>query len=60
MLYWAIVCLVASLVACLFGFGGINPVFAIPAQVLFGIFLVLFVVFLVMALLLKPPVKPGN
>ena len=48
MLYWALVFLVVALVAALFGFGGIASASAGFAQILFFIFLVLFVVGLVM------------
>ncbi len=59
MLYWAIVFLVISLVAALFGFGGIASAAAGIAKILFGIFLVLFIVFLVMSLLRgRPPAGP--
>jgi uncharacterized membrane protein YtjA (UPF0391 family) len=50
MLYWAVVFLVISLVAALFGFGGIATAAAGIAKILFGIFLVLFLVFLVLSL----------
>jgi uncharacterized membrane protein YtjA (UPF0391 family) len=47
MLYWAGVFLVVALVAALFGFGGIAGTAIQFAQVLFFIFLVLFVISLV-------------
>ena len=46
MLKWALIFLVISLVAALFGFTGIAVGAAAIAKVLFGIFLVLFLVFL--------------
>ena len=59
MLYWAVVFLVVSLVAALFGFGGIATAAAGIAKILFGIFLVLFLIFLVVSLLRgRPPVGP--
>lgn len=54
MLYWAVVFLVISLVAALFGFGGIATAAAGIAKVLFGIFLILFLVFLVISLFRGP------
>jgi uncharacterized membrane protein YtjA (UPF0391 family) len=54
MLYWAVVFLVISLVAALFGFGGIAAASAGIAKLLFGIFLVLFLVFLVISLFRGP------
>jgi len=47
MLYWAGVFLVVALVAALFGFGGIAGTAIQFAQVLFFVFLVLFVISLV-------------
>jgi uncharacterized membrane protein YtjA (UPF0391 family) len=47
MLYWAGVFLVVALVAALFGFGGIAGTAIYFAQVLFFVFLVLFVISLV-------------
>jgi uncharacterized membrane protein YtjA (UPF0391 family) len=44
MLYWAVVFLVIALVAALFGFGGIAETSAGIAQILFIIFLILFVI----------------
>lgn len=51
MLKLALFFLVISLVAGLFGFGGISSVAAGMAKILFFIGIVLFVVFLVLALL---------
>ena len=44
MLYWAILFFVVAIVAAVFGFGGIASASAGIAQILFFIFLVLFVV----------------
>jgi uncharacterized membrane protein YtjA (UPF0391 family) len=44
MLYWAVVFLVIALVAALFGFGGIAAGASSIAQILFFVFLVLFIV----------------
>ncbi|MCA0943281.1 DUF1328 domain-containing protein [Yangia mangrovi] len=48
MLYWALLFFVVAIVAAIFGFGGIASASAGIAQVLFFIFLVLFVVTLIM------------
>lgn len=53
MLYWALVFLVVSLVAALFGFGGIAATAAGIAQILFYIFVVLFLATLITGLLLS-------
>jgi uncharacterized membrane protein YtjA (UPF0391 family) len=45
---WAIVFLIISIVAALFGFGGLAGTAAWMAKVLFAVGLALFVVFLVM------------
>ncbi|NKC33046.1 DUF1328 domain-containing protein [Falsiroseomonas selenitidurans] len=42
MLYWTLIFLVIALVAGLFGFGGIASASAGIAQILFGIFIILF------------------
>ncbi len=47
MLYWTLVFLVVALIAGLFGFGGIASASAGIAKILFGIFIVLFLVSLV-------------
>jgi uncharacterized membrane protein YtjA (UPF0391 family) len=47
MLYWTLVFLVVALVAGLFGFGGIASASAGIAKILFGVFIVLFLVSLV-------------
>ena len=50
MLYWALVFLVVSLIAALFGFGGISAAAADIARSLFFVFIVLFVLSLVFGL----------
>jgi uncharacterized membrane protein YtjA (UPF0391 family) len=47
MLYWTLIFLVVALIAGLFGFGGIATASAGIAKILFGIFIVLFLVSLV-------------
>ncbi|MEL6646179.1 MAG: DUF1328 domain-containing protein [Pseudomonadota bacterium] len=47
MLGWAIAFLIIALIAAVFGFGGIASAFAGIAQILFFIFIVLFVVALI-------------
>ena len=47
MLYWTLIFLVVALIAGLFGFGGIASASAGIAKVLFGIFLVLFLLSLI-------------
>lgn len=54
MLYWALVFFVIALIAALFGFGGIAGGAMTIAQVLFFIFLVLFVVSLIAGLVKRP------
>jgi uncharacterized membrane protein YtjA (UPF0391 family) len=51
MLYWTLVFLVVALIAGLFGFGGIASASAGIAKLLFGIFIVLFLVSLVVGAL---------
>lgn len=51
MLYWSLVFLVVALVAGVLGFGGIAATSAGIARVLFGIFLVLFLISFVAQLL---------
>ncbi len=48
MLYWTILFFIVAIVAAVFGFGGIASASAGIAQVLFFIFVVLFVISLVM------------
>ncbi len=47
MLYWSIVFFVISIIAAIFGFGGISEGSADIAKVLFVVFLVLFVISLI-------------
>lgn len=44
MLYWAVVFFILSLVAGLFGFGGLSEGFETIAQIFFGIFVFLFII----------------
>jgi len=44
MLYWSVVFFIISMIAALFGFGGISAASAGIAQILFFIFVVLFAV----------------
>lgn len=44
MLYWAVMFLLVSLIAGLLGFGGVASALAGPAQLLFFVFLVLFII----------------
>lgn len=50
LLKWALIFFVISLVAALFGFGGISEASADVARVLFYIFLIIFLVLLVLGL----------
>jgi uncharacterized membrane protein YtjA (UPF0391 family) len=50
MLYWAAVFFVIALIAAVFGFGGITAGAATIAQVLFFIFLIIFVVTAILGL----------
>jgi uncharacterized membrane protein YtjA (UPF0391 family) len=50
MLSWALIFFVVAIIAAVFGFGGIASASAGIAQVLFFIFLVLFVVSLIMGM----------
>jgi uncharacterized membrane protein YtjA (UPF0391 family) len=50
MLYWALVFLVAAIIAALFGFGVIASAAAGVAKILFFIFVVVFVISLIMGL----------
>lgn len=50
MLYWAAVFLIIAIVAAIFGFGGVASAAGDIAQVLFFIFLVLFVVSIIVGL----------
>lgn len=51
MLYWSLIFLVVALIAAVFGFSGIAAASAGIARVLFGLFLILFVVSFVFQLL---------
>jgi uncharacterized membrane protein YtjA (UPF0391 family) len=51
MLYWSLVFLVIALLAGLFGFGGIASAFVGIAQILFAVFIVLFLAMLVLGAL---------
>ncbi|WP_146585601.1 DUF1328 domain-containing protein [Puniceibacterium confluentis] len=53
MLYWALLFFVVAIIAAVFGFGGIATASAGIAQILFVIFLVLFVVALLFRVLRK-------
>lgn len=57
MLKWALIFFVISLVAALFGFGGIASGAAAIAKILFFVAVALFVVFLVLGLLAVKAVK---
>jgi uncharacterized membrane protein YtjA (UPF0391 family) len=50
MLYWAFVFLVISIIAAIFGFGGIAAGAATIAKLLFGVFLVVFIALLIAGL----------
>jgi uncharacterized membrane protein YtjA (UPF0391 family) len=47
MLYWAVIFLIVSIIAAIFGFGVVSGTAATIAQVLFVIFLILFIVSLI-------------
>ena len=51
MLYWAAIFLLIALIAALFGFGGIATVSAGIAQLLFFVFVTLFAITLILALI---------
>lgn len=51
MLRWALIFLVIALVAALFGFGGVAATASGIAQILFYIFLILFIISLLFGLL---------
>jgi uncharacterized membrane protein YtjA (UPF0391 family) len=55
MLYWTLVFLVVALVAGLLGFGGVATAASGIAQVLFFIFLALFLVSLIAGLMRRAP-----
>jgi len=56
MLYWALVFFIITIIAVVFGFGGIAAGAASIAKILFFIFLVAFVVTLLLGLVGKRPV----
>jgi len=56
MLYWAAVFFIISIIAAVFGFGGISSGAAGMATVLFWIFLVLFIVSLLAGVVRRPRV----
>ncbi len=58
MLYWAAVFFVISLLAAVFGFGGIAESSADIARILFFIFVVLFVISLIAGLFRRGPRNP--
>jgi uncharacterized membrane protein YtjA (UPF0391 family) len=58
MLYWAVVFFVVAIVAALFGFGNIAAGASSIAQILFFLFLVLFIISLIMGLVRRGG-KPG-
>jgi uncharacterized membrane protein YtjA (UPF0391 family) len=54
MLRWAVIFLIIALVAALFGFGGIATASADIAQILFFIFLAVFLLTLIVGLVRRP------
>lgn len=50
MLYWAVVFFIVSIIAAVFGFGGIAEASSGMAQILFYVFLVFFVISLIAGL----------
>lgn len=58
MLYWSLVFFVVSLVAGIFGFGGVADASAGLAQILFYVFLVFFVITLIAGLASPTPRRP--
>ena len=58
MLYWAAVFFVISLIAAVFGFGGISDASGDVARILFFLFVVLFVVSLLAGLFRRGPHNP--
>ena len=55
MLYWALVFFIVSIIAAVFGFGGISAASAGVAKILFYIFLVLFILSLIFGFIKRPP-----
>ena len=58
MLYWALVFFVVSIIAAVLGFGGIATTMAGIAQILFYIFIVLFLVSLIAGLMRRGSAGP--
>jgi uncharacterized membrane protein YtjA (UPF0391 family) len=58
MLYWAAVFFVIALIAAIFGFGGIAAGASSIAQVLFFVFVVLFIISLVVSLIRRGSPTP--
>ncbi|MBA3686587.1 MAG: DUF1328 domain-containing protein [Planctomycetes bacterium] len=58
MLYWAAVFFVISLIAAVFGFGGISNASGDIAKILFFVFIVLFVISLIAGLFRRGPRNP--
>ena len=57
MLGWSLTFLVIAIIAAIFGFGGVAATASSIAQILFGVFLALFVVSLLVAMARgRPPV----
>lgn len=54
MLYWAAVFFVIAIVAAVFGFGGVAAGASSIAQILFGLFLLIAVVSLILGLVRRP------
>ncbi|MFW6145960.1 MAG: DUF1328 domain-containing protein [Planctomycetota bacterium] len=59
MLYWALVFFLIAIVAAIFGFGGVAAGAATIAQVLFWIFLVVFVISLIVGLVNRRRMHPS-
>jgi uncharacterized membrane protein YtjA (UPF0391 family) len=55
MLYWALVFLIAALIAAIFGFGGMAMSIAAFGKMLFFVFLVLFLISLITGSFLERP-----
>lgn len=59
MLYWALVFFIVSIIAAVFGFTGVAAATSGIAQILFFIFVVMFVVFLLAGLFSRRGVPPA-
>lgn len=55
LLDWVVIFLILALVAAIFGFGGFATQFAGIAQILFGLFLILFVISLIYRFMYRRP-----